>query len=81
MTAAWDLPCPNSRAAANRRASSAALRRAPRCGVVMPQHRMVLDEIHHFISRDSLVGEVAPPVGTAHRWNTSLWVKLEGRVQ
>jgi hypothetical protein len=55
MTAAWDLPCLNSRAAANRRASSAALRRAPRCGVVMPQHRMVLDDIHHFISRDSLV--------------------------
>src|SRR5580765_8577001 len=54
MTAAWPWPCWNSRAAANRRASSAALRRAPRCGVVMPQHRMVLDEIHHFISRDSL---------------------------
>src|SRR5436309_4239390 len=57
MTAAWPWPCWNSRAAANRRASSAALRRAPRCGVVMPQHRMVLDEIHHFISRDSLENE------------------------
>src|SRR6185369_10692390 len=73
MTAAWDWPCRNSRAAANRRASSAALRRAPRCGVVMPQHRMVLDEIHHFISRDSLASgplllpeRIARPVQVDH---------------
>src|SRR5437016_13669909 len=55
MTAACDAPCVNNRAASNRRASNAAMRRRPRGGVVMPQHRMVLHEIHHFISRDSLV--------------------------
>src|SRR5437899_12879663 len=55
MTAACDVPCVNNRAASNRRASNAALRRCPCCGVVMPQHRMVPDDNHHFISRDSLV--------------------------
>src|SRR5438128_6466077 len=55
MTAACDVPCVNNRAASNRRASNAAMRRRPRGGVVMPQHRMVLDDIHHFISRGSLV--------------------------
>jgi len=54
MTAACDLPSANNRAALNRRASNAALRRRPRAGLVMPQHRIVLDERHHFISRDSL---------------------------
>src|SRR5207249_766748 len=54
MTAACDVPCVNNRAASNRRASNAALRRCPCCGVVMPQHRMVPDDNHHFISRDSL---------------------------
>src|SRR5438128_9849170 len=56
MTAACDVPCVNNRAASNRRASNAALRRCPCCGVVMPQHRMVPDDNHHFISRDSLAG-------------------------
>src|SRR6266568_4255535 len=55
MTAACDVPCVNNCAASNRRASNAALRRCPCCGVVMPQHRIVRHEIHHFISRDSLV--------------------------
>src|SRR4029077_5863243 len=69
MTAAWDWPCRTTRAAANRRASSAALRRAPRCGVVMPQHRMVLDEIHHFISRDSLDSQQALQLGLVEALN------------
>jgi hypothetical protein len=64
MTAAWDLPCLNNRAASNRRASNAALRRGPRWRVVMSQHRMVLDDVHHFISRDSLV---APAVSVLER--------------
>src|SRR2546427_7221554 len=55
MTTACDMPRVNNRAAANRRASNAAMRRRPRGGLVMPQHRIVLDELHHFISRDSLV--------------------------
>src|SRR5438132_543964 len=59
MTAACDVPCVNNRAASNRRASNAALRRCPCCGVVMPQHRMVPDDNHHFISRDSLVDPAA----------------------
>src|SRR5712691_1454357 len=54
MTTACDMPRVNNRAAANRRASNAAMRRRPRGGLVMPQHRIVLDELHHFISRDSL---------------------------
>src|SRR6266849_8507482 len=54
MTTACAMPRANNRAAANRRASNAAMRRRPRGGLVMPQHRIVLDELHHFISRDSL---------------------------
>src|SRR5437879_2245982 len=65
MTAACDAPCVNNRAASNRRASNAAMRRRPRWGVVMPQHRIVRHEIHHFISRDSLV--MRSPFIFAHR--------------
>src|SRR5438874_8948380 len=76
MTAACDVPCVNNRAASNRRASNAALRRCPCCGVVMPQHRMVPDDNHHFISRDSLEVRMARVLFIVNRDHPELLASL-----
>jgi len=36
----------------------------------MPQHRMVLDDIHHFISRDSLVHRLVAKSWCRHKTDT-----------